>query len=206
MENKLQELTDKLYNEGLAKGKKDADNLLAQAKEQAEEIVARAKEQAESIVSAARKEADDLKVRVEGDIKMASTQTLAALRGKIENMIEAGAIGSKVEATLSDKQFVGKLINTVAAAFKADGGAADLEVILPSEMKSSLKEFLAGSIDAELAKSLNFSFSDAIGGGFRIAPRGRGYYIDFSDESFKELLGSYLRPATTKILFGKQSV
>ncbi len=202
----MQELTDKLYNEGLAKGKKDADNLLAQAKEQAEEIVARAKEQAESIVSAARKEAEDLKVRVEGDIKMASSQTLAALRGKIENMIEAGAIGSKVEATLSDKQFVGKLINTVAAAFKADGGAADLEVILPSEMKSSLKEFLAGSIDAELAKSLSFSFSDAIGGGFRIAPRGRGYYIDFSDESFKELLGSYLRPATTKILFGKQSV
>ena len=54
MENKLQELTDKLYNEGLAKGKKDADNLLSQAKEQAEEIMARAKAQAESIVAAAR--------------------------------------------------------------------------------------------------------------------------------------------------------
>lgn len=202
MENKLQELTDKLYNEGLAKGKKDADNLLSQAKEQAEEIMARAKAQAESIVAAARKEADDLKVRVEGDIKMASSQSLAALRSKIENMIEAGAVGSKVDEALSDKKFVGSLISTVASAFKADGSTADLEVILPSQMKSKLNDFLAGSIDAELAKSLSFSFSDSIGGGFRIAPKGKGYYIDFSDESFKELLGGYLRPATTKILFG----
>jgi len=202
MENKLQELTDKLYNEGLAKGKKDADNLLAQAKEQAAKIVAEAKEQAAKIVSDAEKEAEDLKVRVDGDIKMASAQTMAALRGKIEQMIEAGAVGSKVDETLADKQFMGKLISTIAAAFKADGAAASLDVILPAEMKQSLEDFLAKNIDKELSKSLSFGFSDDFAGGFRIAPKDKGYYLDFSDESFKDLLGEYLRPATSKILFG----
>ena len=40
MQNKLQELTDKLYNEGLSKGKQEGEELLAKAKVQAEEIVA----------------------------------------------------------------------------------------------------------------------------------------------------------------------
>lgn len=32
MQNKLQELTDKLYNEGLSKGKQEAEEMVAKAK------------------------------------------------------------------------------------------------------------------------------------------------------------------------------
>ena len=39
MQNKLQELTDRLYNEGLSKGKQEADQLLANAREEARQIV-----------------------------------------------------------------------------------------------------------------------------------------------------------------------
>ena len=203
MQNKLQELTDKLYNEGLAKGKQDADNLLSEAREQAAGIVAQAKEQAAKILSDAQKAADDLKTRTEGDIKMASTQTLAALRQQIAEMVETKAVGSKVDDTLSDKEFVGKLISTVAGAFKADGGAAALDVILPQQMKDQLQDFLAKNIDKTLAGSLSFGFSDDFAGGFRIAPKDKGYYLDFTDESFRDLLGEYLRPATAKHLLGK---
>lgn len=202
MQNKLQELTDKLYNEGLAKGRQDADNLLSQAREQAEKIVAEAKEQAEQILADAQKAADDLRTRTEGDIKMASTQALAALRQQIEQMVSAKAVSAKVDDALADKEFVGKLIATVAGAFKADGAAASLDVILPEQMKTQLDDFLAKNIDKALAGSLNFSFSDDFAEGFRIAPKGEGYYLNFTDESFKALLGEYLRPATTKILFG----
>ncbi|MBQ7254601.1 MAG: hypothetical protein IJS30_08010 [Bacteroidales bacterium] len=202
MQNKLQELTDKLYNEGLAKGRQDADNLLSQAREQAGKIVAEANEQAERILADARKAADDLRTRTEGDIKMASTQTLAALRQQIEQMVSAKAVSAKVDDALADKEFVSKLIATVAGAFKADGAAASLDVILPEQMKSQLDDFLAKNIDKALAGSLSFSFSDDFAEGFRIAPKDGGYYLNFTDESFKALLGEYLRPATTKILFG----
>lgn len=36
MQNKLQELTDRLYNEGLSKGKKEAEDLKAAAAKEAE--------------------------------------------------------------------------------------------------------------------------------------------------------------------------
>jgi V/A-type H+-transporting ATPase subunit E len=202
MQNKLQELTDKLYNEGLAKGKQDADNLLAKAREEAAKIVADAKEQAEKIIADAGKQAEDLKTRTEGDVKMASIQALAALRQQIGSLVETRAVGSKVNDALVDKAFVGKLIATVAGAFKADGSAASLDVILPEDMKAGLQDFLAKNIDKELAGSLSFGFSDDFAGGFRIAPKDGGYYLDFTDESFRDLIGEYLRPATAKILFG----
>ena len=42
MENKLQQLTKKLYDEGLEKGRAEADKLVADAKAEARKIVAEA--------------------------------------------------------------------------------------------------------------------------------------------------------------------
>ena len=49
MENKLKELTDRLYGEGLEKGRVEADRLVAEAKEKAAAILAEAKAEAEAI-------------------------------------------------------------------------------------------------------------------------------------------------------------
>ena len=43
---KLQQLTDKLYQEGLEKGRAEADNLVATAKSEAQKIVAEAEARA----------------------------------------------------------------------------------------------------------------------------------------------------------------
>ena len=87
MQNKLQELTDKLYNEGLSKGKQEGEEILAKAKVQADEMIAKAKAEAEAIISAANKEAEDLKTKVQGDLKMAAAQSLAATRKDIETLV-----------------------------------------------------------------------------------------------------------------------
>ena len=46
--DKLQELTDKLYNEGLSKGKAEGEAILAKAKEEAAAIVENARKEAAS--------------------------------------------------------------------------------------------------------------------------------------------------------------
>ena len=48
--NKLQELTDKLYNEGLSKGKQEGEAILEKAKTEAESIVETARKEAEQIL------------------------------------------------------------------------------------------------------------------------------------------------------------
>ena len=49
--NKLQELTDKLYNEGLSKGKQEGEAILEKAKTEAESIVETARKEAEQILA-----------------------------------------------------------------------------------------------------------------------------------------------------------
>ena len=47
MENRLQKLTEKLYNEGLSKGKQEADRVLEQAHIEAKECIDKATLQAQ---------------------------------------------------------------------------------------------------------------------------------------------------------------
>ena len=42
-----------------------------------------------------------------------------------------------------------------------------------------------------------------IAGGFNIGPKDGSYFISMTDESFKNLICEYLRPATRKLLFGE---
>ena len=200
MQNKLQELTDKLYNEGLSKGKQEGEEILAKAKVQADEIVAKAKADAEAIVAAAHKEAADLKTKVEGDLKMAASQSIAATKKDIETLVVAKMTEGEVKKALSSTDFVKEVILAVAKGFSTE--ATDLEIVLPE----ALKKELDGSLAAEVAKVLNVgveaSFSKKIAGGFTIGPKDGGYFISFTDETFNALISEYLRPATKKILFG----
>ena len=61
MQNKLQELTEKIYQEGVEKGNAEAQQIIEKAKSDAAEIIAKSKKEAESILEEARKKAADIK-------------------------------------------------------------------------------------------------------------------------------------------------
>ena len=64
MENaKLKELTERLYGEGLEKGRAEADRLVAEAQASAAKILAEAKAEAAKIVKQAEDKAADLSCR-----------------------------------------------------------------------------------------------------------------------------------------------
>ena len=114
MQNKLQELTDKLYAEGLSKGKQEGEEILAKAKVQAEEIVAKAHAEAAAIVAAAKKDAEDLKTKVAGDVKMAASQSVAATKKDIETLVVAKMTEAEVKNALTSADFVIEVILAVA--------------------------------------------------------------------------------------------
>ena len=201
MQNKLQELTDKLYNEGLSKGKQEGEEILAKAKVQADEIVAKAKAEAASILDAANKEADDLKTKVQGDLKMAASQSIAATKKDIENLVVAKLTESDVKSALTSAEFVKEVILAVAKGFNT-AEAVDLEVVLPESLKKDLEGFVSKELAKALEGGVEASFSKKISGGFTIGPKDGGYFISFTEDTFNALISEYLRPATKKILFG----
>lgn len=202
MQNKLQELTDKLYNEGLSKGREEGEALLAKAKSQAADIVAEAEKKAAEIMTKAEKEAEAYKVKVAGDLKMAASQSVQATRKDIEDLVVFKMTGSATEKALSDEAFVKEVIKAVAEKFNAET-SMDLNLVLPETLKSSLEPFVKNELSSILKGQVNASFSKKIAGGFTIGPKDGSYFISLTDETFKELISEYLRPATRKLLFGE---
>lgn len=201
MQNKLQELTDRLYNEGLSKGKQEGEELLAKAKVQAEEIVAKAQAEAAQIVAAAQKQAEDLKTKTASDVRMAAAQSLAATKKDIETLIVGKMTDEAVKKTLSSADYVKELIKAVAEKFTTDG-PVELAVVLPEALKKELEPFVTDELAKTLGAGVEASFSKKVSGGFKIGPKEGGYFISFTDETFTELISEYLRPTTKKLLFG----
>ena len=199
--DKLQELTQKLYEEGLAKGKQDGEALLEKAQSEAEGIVKQAQEEAEAILAKARKDAEDFKVKVEGDVKMAAQQAVQATRTDIENLVVSKVVDGTVDKALANEDYIKGIITAVAQKFSADE-PADLSLVLPENLKKSLEPFVKNELGKLLGKGIDASFSKKVAGGFKIGPKDGGYFVSLTDETFKDLIGSYLRPATKKLLFG----
>ena len=201
MNDKLQQLTDKLYNEGLSKGKQEGEAILAEAKKKAEAIIAQANKQADDIIGKAKADAEDYRHKVESDVKMASAQSLQATKKDIENLLVAKMAAEPVKASLADGAFLKEIIKEVAKKFSAEN-PEDLSLVLPEKLQKELEPFVAGELAKQLGKEVKVSFSKKIAGGLSIGPADGSYFVSLTDETFSELIGEYLRPATKKLLFG----
>lgn len=199
--NKLQELTDKLYEEGLSKGKAEGEHILEEARKQAAQIIEEARKQAAEILSQAKKDAEDYKSKVTSDVKMASSQSLQTTKKEIENLIIASIGGNEVKKQLSSAEFIKSIIKEVAVKFSAEE-ASDLSLVLPSTLQAELEPFVKNELGKILGKGVEAKYSKKINGGFTIGPKDGSYFISLTDETFNELISEYLRPVTKKLLFG----
>ncbi len=199
--DKLQELTQRLYNEGLSKGKEEGEAILAKAKADAQAIVEKAQQEAAAILEKAKKDAEDYRIKVEGDVKMAATQSIQATKASVENLIVAKAVDAPVKAALEDVTFVKEIITAIAQRFSAQE-STDLALVLPEKLQKELEPFVNSELAKTIGKGVEASFSKKLTGGFKIGPKDGSYFISLTDESFQELIGQYMRPATKKILFG----
>ena len=202
MQNKLQELTDKLYEEGLSKGKEEGARILEEARQEAGRILDEAREQADAIKEKATREAAEMKSKVESDLKMASAQTLQATRQDVESLVIAKVSDAKVDEALTNPDFLKEVILAVARRFSSQE-AADLSLILPESLQAQLEPFVKGELGKALGKEVSAAFTKKVAGGFRIGPKDGSYFISLTDDSFKKLIGEYLRPVTRKFLFGE---
>ena len=197
----MQELTDRLYNEGLSKGKQEGEELLAKAKVQADEMIAKAQAEAAQIIAAAQKQADEIRTKTASDIKMASSQSLAATKKDIETLVVGKMTDEAVKKALSSADFVKEIIKTVAEKFTTEG-PVDLALVLPESLRKELEPFAAKELSKILGSGVEASFSKKVSGGFKIGPKDGGWFVSFTEETFNQLISEYLRPATKKLLFG----
>ena len=202
MENKLQKLTEQLYEEGLSKGRNDADKLVAEAQAKAKAIVAEAQAEAKAIVENAQKQAEELTQNTMTEISLAGRQAVAALKSEINTMVVAKTASKAVAEATMDAAFVKDMLLAVAKNW--NGSSTDvvsLSALLPEEKKAALDSVFAAAAKELLAAGVEVAYGKGVKSGFKIGLKDGGYYISFSDEDFDALLGEYLREKVSNLLY-----
>ena len=195
MENKLQQLTQKLYDEGLEKGRTEADKLVQEAKEKAAKIVADARKEAEEILKQAEMKAEDTAKNTETEITLAGKQAVARLKSEIAELIVAKTTKEGVKAAALDADFLKEMLIAVAKNWNgASAGKVELKAMLPEAEQKKL--------DAAFANAgIEVGYSKEVKSGFRIAEKGGSYYISFADTDLEALVSEYLREKVSTMLF-----
>lgn len=196
MDAKIQELTEKIYNEGVKQGQAEADRLIAEAETRAGKIEADAIARAEEIIKSAERRASELKKNTESELRLYTAQLVDSLKSSISDQIQGEVAKSSVQALSSDPAFIRSFILKIAESFDLTRGVeistADAEG-LRSYFTSHAKSLLESGVSIRSVAGKPTDFS--------IAPKDGSFKVQFGEAEFIELFKSFLRPEMNQMLF-----
>lgn len=201
MENKIQALTDKLYQEGLSKGKQEGERLLAQAEEQSRTLQEEARRKADEIIEKARKEAEDLRNNALTEIKITARQMISTLKNEVEEQLMNKVVQPGIHSAMEQQGFMQDLILKAVSTFASGNQVPDLQLILPEADRAKYDAFLKDLTGNVLKEGLSVAFDGDLQGGFKIENREGGYLLRFTEDDFLTLFKEYARPKLKQLLF-----
>ena len=201
MEDKLRELTDKLYLEGVARGNKEADTIISEAKAEAEKIRKKAEKSAGEILEKAGMEAEELKKNTLSELRISFRHSLTSLKQEIENLIAGKIVTEPVSELLSDSSLMARLIETSVQKLFASGTASEAEIIVPEKMSAEIEQYICKETSSTISSGLTLNPSGTMEKGFEIIPHDQGYKIRISESDFSDYIKGFLRPKLIELLF-----
>lgn len=199
MNEKLQELTKKIYDEGLEKGKAEAREIIEKAKKEAEDIVAKAQNDARHIIEKAEKEAEEQRKNVHSELVISSKQAIATVKQKVTDLLTQKAVEQALAGTFDDKNFVKNLITRLVEQWKDISKSNEsLMVFLPEKDREQMENYLMNNVAQNIRQGMEITFEEGIKSGFRIGPKDQSYKISFTEKDFELFFKQFLRPRTQK--------
>ena len=203
MEQKLQDLLDKIYTEGVAKGQEVASTIVRDAERKVERILEEALKEAREIREQAQEEAEELRRNVASELRLSAQQSIHVLQQQISHLIITEAVSEPVQKAFSDQEFIKKAIETLIQKWQPGQDAREgLSLLLPEEDKKTLGQYFTEKTRAALNGPLLVNFDNRLSNGFRIGPADGRYVISFTDKDFETFFTDYLRPKTKALLYG----
>jgi V/A-type H+/Na+-transporting ATPase subunit E len=196
MNNKLQELTEKIYLEGVEKGKVEAAQLIADAEHEAKAIIAKAQAEADKIKADAVKNASELDKNTKSELKLFAEQSVNAIKTEITNLLSDKIASDAVKAATSDKVFMQKTITALVEQWAKEGN-----VTIEAKDAKALTDYFMANAKELLNKGVSINEVKGLKTDFAIAPAQGGYKITFGNDEFIAYFKEFLRPKLVELLF-----
>lgn len=196
MENKIQELTDKIYREGVEKGNVEAQRLIANAQEEAKKIIEDARKEADSVIAASHKSAAEQVENTKSELKLFAGQAVNALKSEIATMVTEKIVTAPVKEFAQNKEFLNAFIVALATKWSVDE-----PIVISVADAESLKKYFAANAKALLDKGVQIEQVNGIKTLFTVSPADGSYKVNFGEEEFMNYFKAFLRPQLVEMLF-----
>lgn len=196
MNTKIQELTDIIYNEGVAKGQAEADQILAQAKEESQKIIQDARKEADALIAAAKKESADNAENVRKELKLYATQAVEALKSEIATVVTDKIVSDSVKGFTADQKAFNEFILKLAQEW-----GKNQQIEIKTADAEALKKYFSANAKELLDKGIKITQVNGRAAEFSIQPADGSYKVNFGTEEFENWFKSILRPQLVETLF-----
>ncbi|SDU02774.1 hypothetical protein [Stappia sp. ES.058] len=213
----VQALIDRLRQEGVEAGQREADAVLADARLKADRLVEDAEAKADEIRETARQEARAERAATQDALKIAARDVVLSLRNEIAARIDKETSRLLKEA-FADEAFLKRLVLALAGKVRADAGlddAKELEFVLPEqvitfeELKADPETVTEGTLThlvvSLAANVLRDGVTFSAGAGFegvRIILRDQDLEVDVTEAAIAPLLVKHLQPRFRAVMEG----
>ncbi len=202
MTKKILELTEKIYNEGVEKAKKEAEQIIAKAKKEADSIINAAKNKEKDSIEQTEKQAVEIMKNADSEIRLAARQFISNLKQQITGLITTAQVEVPVKDAFNDEKFVKNIILAVIKNWNPQKPEElNISLLLPQKEEKKLTDFFNNKAKELLDSGLEINFEPNIKSGFKIGPKDGSYYISFTDKDFENYFKNYLKDRTRKMIF-----
>jgi len=195
MENKVQEITDKIYREGVEKGEAEAQKIMEAAEAEKAALLKKAQHDAEKILADAKKSADELHRNTQAELQLYAGRAVEALKSEIANLVTGCVVDVVVKETVNN-EWLQKLMLTLAADW-----VNKENVVIQTADADVLTQYFAKRAKELLGKGVKIEQVNGKPADFAIMPADKGYKVQFGEAEFAAYFREFLRPQLVEMLF-----
>lgn len=207
----VQELIDRIRDQGVQAAQEEADRLLRDARRQAADIVAQAKTEADAAQAKARAEIEAYEAASMDALRLAARDTVLDLKARVMNRFEEFVKRLVISAT-RDEELVRDIV-LVLAGHAAAEFIKDKDIVVrvsrsllqsqgDPEFKEEGKQAILGLSSDMLREGLELATDDEIEGGARVQLVQDKLEVDLSDRAIARMISQRLLPRFKAILEG----
>jgi len=197
MDVKIQELTEKIYREGVEKGNEEAGRIIAEAQEQKRSILHDATVEAEQMLASAAKQVAALKKSAESELKLFAAQFVEDLRNELTDLIAGKIVNVNIQPWAQDPAFMQQVVLAIVKEWAGTEG-----MTIQSAAAERLHQYIESNAK-ELLDSGKVKFEKVNGkpASFTIVPADGTYKVVFGEDELLAFFKEYLRPQIVAMLF-----
>lgn len=195
MDDKIKQLTDKVYTEGVERARTEGERIIAEAQERAASIVREAEARATELRQSAEQSNIRHREQTESELKLYAQRLVESTRASIEDSLTGTIATDAVRALQLDGDLLRQLVLKIVGGFSVERG-----VVIETAEAEALQAHLSSAAKGLLEAGLEIKSVAGVPTHYVVRPKDGAYKVEIKPETFVELFKSVLRPTLANLL------